>query len=137
MRKKLLFLTTATIMSLCAWADTPEEAFERHPDAFLSEFFYPDKEVAVDTPPFGIESVFFVRPLKVYIKTEVGERELVKHIKQKIDGPEGTYVYALEGGDTIAFAGDYFFYFFEDGSMLKCLIDYDKGDKFREMRLSK
>lgn len=134
MRKKLMFLAVAAIMSLSAWADTPEKAFERHPDAIQVSFFHTKKEVAKGMPKYGVESVFIVRPLKVFIKTEVSDRELERRIAKRIEMPDGMYAYGLEGGEVIAWSGDTFLWLFPDGSSLKCTEDNDKWTKFDELR---
>ena len=102
MRKKLLFLATAVMLSLSVWAETPQECFTKHPTG--QSFFCktPASSSTLDYP-LDIERVTFDIPKgRVYILTEQADEELVKEIQVPLCNDGKSIVFLLTDGSLIA-----------------------------------
>lgn len=80
MRKKLLFLTVVFLATLSVWAESPQEAYKKHPKAMC--MFFSTPKFKGDLEGFDIERIaIYPVTQKVAIKTTQRAKDVVKNIK--------------------------------------------------------
>lgn len=124
MRKKLMFLGIATVMSLCAWAETPKECYKKHPNA-VCMFFKTPKALGT-LEGFDIERIAFYREeAKVAIKTTQRAKDIVKKISDTMDGEQYLIGVIFEDGSALSVDKDftYMMYMSTKGEPAVFLID--------------
>lgn len=109
MMKKLLFLLLVFMSTLPAWAETPEECYNKHHDAMMCMFFKTPKFTG-KLENFDIERIA-IYPLsqKVAIKTTQRANDVVKKIKDLWKDDDSIMYIAFIDGSALAFNPDNLF----------------------------
>lgn len=136
MKKKILFLCMTAMFALCAWAETPEECYRKHPNAMCFFFKTPSdgNNLGYD---FDIERVAF-EGSKVYIKTAKPNQEFVKIVKNsKVDG-KGMILIFQDDTSLMMLENGYLNYLadIDKGKGVYCTPDVFKFAEFEELRKS-
>lgn len=108
MRKKLLFLAVAVILSLSVWAESPQECHKKHPKAMCMFFNTPKYEGELEN--FDIERIaIYPVTQRVAIKTTQRDKDIIKGIKDMWHEDDGTLCIIFTDGSGLAFYEDKLF----------------------------
>ena len=136
MRKKLLFLATAVVLSLSAWAESPKSVHAKHPDK-QSYFFKTPNEDKKNIRNFDIERITFDNDNDVVIfKTTQRATEFSKKITHTWTGLENfDAVYEFEDGSRLALTKAFMaLYQSSKGGTMWLTMDTDKQFDFEDIK---
>lgn len=105
--KQRLFIVVAMIaLSLCAWGETPAEAYRKHPVSLC--LFFKTPAFGGDLKNFDIERVAFYTGDKprVYIKLANRSTDIVKYVSDTMKSDEYSIGLIFEDGSALAVDAD-------------------------------
>lgn len=102
MTKKILSVAVALLMSLPAWAETPAEAYRKHPDAICAFFITPP--IKGDLKNFDIERAAFYsdKPPRVSFKIKGRNKEIVKYVSGTMEDESYSIGFTFTDGSALA-----------------------------------
>ena len=136
MRKKLLFLATAVVLSLSVWAESPMSVCAKHPDK-QSYFFKTPNEDKKNIQNFDIERITFdTEKGKVIFMTVQGTKEFSKkiaNVRTDVDGFDG--IYEFEDGSRLAMTPMFMaLYQSSKGGTMWLTVDIEKQLEYESLK---
>lgn len=135
MRCRIIFLAITLMMSLCVWAETPEECMNKHRDRVC--IFVNPTPYETEMTGFNIERVAINKSAtNVYVKITQNNDDIVFPIKDMTRGGRLLMVLSLEDGGLLVVTED-FDVMYQDSNGKGALFRYDQDKTLKYQRISK
>ncbi len=135
MSRRVIFIVTTLLMSLCVWAETPEECMKKHRDR-VCIFVNPTPD-ETEITGFNIERIAINKSAtNVYVKITQCDEDIIFPIKDMTRGGRLLMVLSLEDGGSLVVTED-FDVMYQDSTGKGALFRYDQDKTLEYQRISK
>ncbi len=135
MNNRYILVVIGLVLTLCAWAESPQECLKKHGDRFCI-FVNPTPD-ETEIEGFNIERIALNKSATyLYVKTTQSKEDIVFSIQEMTRGGRLLMVLSLEDGSSLAITED-FDVMYQDDKGRGALFRYDEDRTLEYRRISK